>query len=164
VVLQKCPDLSNFADWHADSIGAVMVDFADPVRKIPKSTSALILVVDDSPDARAVYGEYLEFCGFRVTTARDGQEGLDAAHAQGPDVILMDLKMPRMNGWEAIRQLRAHPQTADTPIVAISADAFGTGPVRAREAGANVCLSKPCLPPQVAKVVRALLSSRLRSH
>jgi CheY-like chemotaxis protein len=72
--------------------------------------------------------------------------------------------MPRMNGWEAIRQLRAHPQTADTPIVAISADAFGTGPVRAREAGANVCLSKPCLPPQVAKVVRALLSSRLRSH
>jgi CheY-like chemotaxis protein len=140
-----------------------MVSPADPVSP-PLKSSALVLVVDDSLDARTLYGEYLEYCGFRVATAKDGQEGIDAAHAHGPDVILMDLAMPRMSGWEAIRRLRAHPLTAETPIVAISAHAFGAEPGRAREAGADACLSKPCLPPQVASIVRAMLSSRLRSH
>jgi two-component system, cell cycle response regulator DivK len=126
----------------------------------PKLTMPLVLVVDDSADCRNLYREYLEFCGFRVVTAGDGQEGLDAAHATDPDVILMDLYMPRMNGWEAIRRLRADPATANISIVAISAH-VGTGPLRARNAGADVCLPKPCFPPQVASVVRAMVSSRL---
>jgi two-component system cell cycle response regulator DivK len=155
----RASDTGTPAAWRP-----AMVQSTDPVTQAPKSTAALVLVVDDSADARALYGEYLEYCGFRVATASDGQEGIDAAHAQEPDVILMDLAMPRMNGWEAIRRLRADPLTAATPIVAISAHAFGVGPVRARDAGADVCLSKPCLPPQVARVVRAMLSSRLLSH
>jgi CheY-like chemotaxis protein len=71
----------------------------------------------------------------------------------------MDLAMPRMDGWEAIRRLRADPLTAEIPIVALSAYAFGEEPDRARDAGADLCLSKPCLPPQVARVVRAMLGS-----
>ena len=67
---------------------------------------AKVLVVDDSPDARALYGEYLEFCGFRVETAADGEEAIAKARAEWPAVILMDLAMPRMDGWEAIRRLR----------------------------------------------------------
>ena len=122
-----------------------------------ENTSALVLLVDDSADARAMYGEYLRFVGFRVVTADNGEEALAAAQAEWPAVILMDLAMPRMDGWEAIRRLRADPLTAEIPIVALSAYAFGEEPERAREAGADLCLSKPCLPPQVARVVRAML-------
>jgi len=106
-----------------------------------------------------MYREYLQFSGFRVVTANDGIEALAAAEAEWPAVILMDLEMPRMDGWEAIRRLRAHPMTADIPIVALSAYAFGEEPQRAREAGADLCLSKPCLPSQAARVVRAMLGS-----
>ena len=129
------------------------------------STPPLVLIVDDSPDARAIYGEYLRYSGFRVITANNGQEGLAAAQAEWPAVIVMDLAMPLMDGWEAIRRLRADALTSEIPIVALSAYAFGDAPDRAREAGADLCLSKPCLPPQVARVVRAMLgSSRGSSH
>jgi two-component system, cell cycle response regulator DivK len=119
--------------------------------------AARVLIVDDSPDARALYGEYLAFCGFDVVTAADGEEGVASAKATWPAVILMDLAMPKIDGWEAIRQLRADPMTAEIPIVALSAYAFGDEPERARQAGADLCLTKPCLPSQVGRVVRALL-------
>jgi CheY-like chemotaxis protein len=118
-----------------------------------------VLVVDDSADARDLYGEYLSANGFRVVTAEDGEEALRAARAEWPAAIVMDLAMPRMDGWEAIRRLRADPLTADIPIVAVSAYAFGREPIAAREAGADLCLSKPCLPPQVARVVRAMIAA-----
>jgi two-component system cell cycle response regulator DivK len=122
--------------------------------------SALVLIVDDSSDARALYREYLEFCGFRVETAADGEEGIAKAQAEWPAVILMDLAMPGMDGWEAIRRLRANPTMTETPIVALSTVAFGDEPDRAREAGADLCLTKPCLPSQVGRVVRAMLWRR----
>jgi CheY-like chemotaxis protein len=67
--------------------------------------------------------------------------------------------MPNMDGCDAIRQLRADPMTADTPIVAVSTHAFGREAMKARDAGADLCLSKPCLPPQVARVVRAMIAA-----
>jgi len=142
-----------------------MVSAPDGTARDADNTSALVLLVDDSPDARAIYGEYLRFAGFRVVTADNGEEALAAAHSEWPAVILMDLAMPRMDGWEAIRRLRADPLTAEIPIVALSAFAFTEGPERARAAGADMCLSKPCLPPQVARVVRAMLgTARGTSH
>lgn len=142
-----------------------MITAPQTVANVPESTAPLVLVVDDSSAARAMYGQYLQFCGFRVVTARNGVEALAAAQSDWPAVILMDLAMPTMDGWEAIRRLRAAPLTADIPIVALSAYAFGDAPVRAREAGADLCLSKPCLPTQVARVVRAMLvSSRGSTH
>ena len=126
-------------------------------------TPPVVLVVDDSADARAMYGQYLEFCGFRVVTATNGEEAIVAAQREWPAVILMDLAMPTMDGWEAIRRLRADSLTADIPIVAISGYGFSDVPVRAREAGADVCLSKPCLPPQVARIVRAMIGSSRES-
>jgi CheY-like chemotaxis protein len=68
--------------------------------------------------------------------------------------------MPAFDGCEAIRQLRADPQTAEIPIVALSAHAFGDEPDRARAAGADLCLTMPCLPSQVGRVVRAMLWRR----
>lgn len=122
--------------------------------------AVLVLVADDSADARALYAEYLEFCGFRVETAADGEEAVRKAQAEWPAVILMDLAMPRVDGWEAIRRLRSDPATADIPIVALSAYAFGDEPDRARAIGADLCLTKPCLPSQVGRVIRAMLLRR----
>ena len=119
----------------------------------------LVLVVDDSPDTRLVYSDYLEDCGFRVLTAEDGEEAVRVAKNEWPAAIVMDLAMPNVDGCEAIRRLRADPMTADIPIVAVSAYAFGREPMKAREAGADLCLSKPCLPPQVARVVRAMIAA-----
>jgi CheY-like chemotaxis protein len=122
--------------------------------------AALVLIVVDSPDARALYGEYLEFCGFRVMTATDADQAVATARAHRPEVILMDLAAPRIDGCAAIRQLRTDPLTVDTPIVALSAHAFGEEPDMARAAGADLCLTKPCLPSQVGRVVRAMLWRR----
>jgi two-component system cell cycle response regulator DivK len=142
-----------------------MVAAPEVVTQEVENTSALVLLVDDSADAREMYGQYLRFAGFRVVTANNGEEGLSAAHNEWPAVIVMDLAMPKMDGWEAIRRLRADPLTSEIPIVALSAYAFGNAPQRAREAGADLCLSKPCLPPQVARVVRAMVgSSHESSH
>jgi CheY-like chemotaxis protein len=123
------------------------------------TAAPLVLVVDDSPDARDLYSDYLETCGFRVLTAEDGAEGVRLAKNEWPAAIVMDLAMPNLDGCEAIRQLRADPMTADIPIVAVSAYAFGGEPMRARDAGADMCLAKPCLPPQVARVVRAMIAA-----
>ena len=122
--------------------------------------AALVLIVVDSPDARALYGEYLEFCGFRVMTALDDDGAVAIARAERPEVIIMDLATPRIDGCDAIRRLRLDPVTVDTPIVALSAHAFGAEPDMAREAGADLCLTKPCLPSQVGRVVRAMLWRR----
>ena len=67
----------------------------------------LILVVDDYQDAREMYAEYLQFSGFRVAEARNGNEAVDQAFALKPDLILMDLSLPGMDGWEATRRLKA---------------------------------------------------------
>jgi len=120
----------------------------------------MVLVVDDSPDSRALYGEYLEFCGFQVELASDGEEAVRKVKSAWPAVIIMDLAMPKMDGWEAITRIRANPGTAAIPIVALSAFAFGDEPDRARRAGADLCLTKPCLPSQVGRVVRAMLLRR----
>jgi CheY-like chemotaxis protein len=122
--------------------------------------AGLVLVVDDSPDARTLYKEYLELCGFDVETAADGEQAVAAARATAPAIILMDLAMPGVDGWEAIRRLRADPLTFDIPIVALSGYALGEDGERARLAGADICLAKPCLPSQVGRVISAVLLRR----
>jgi two-component system cell cycle response regulator DivK len=132
-------------------------------RPHPGGPPATVLIVDEAADARSLYGEYLEFCGFRVISAIGALQGMSMALLHMPDIILMDLAMPRINGWEAIRELRANPQTREIPVVAVSAHDGGDEPARAREAGADVCLTKPCVPSQVARAISALLTwHRLR--
>lgn len=116
----------------------------------------LVLIVDDDADARELYAEYLEFCGFRVATAADGMQALILAQQDVPNLIVMDLNMPIVDGWQAIRELKAHERTSHVPVVAVSGHS-GEAAARAREAGAEVCLAKPCLPSQLARAIRALL-------
>ena len=117
----------------------------------------LILIVEDFDDAREMYREYLDFSGFRVATARDGREAIDKALELDPDLILMDLSLPVMDGWEATRRLKADPRTAHLVIVALSAHALAAEGDRAREAGCDGFIAKPCLPSDLVVQMTAFL-------
>jgi two-component system, cell cycle response regulator DivK len=102
-----------------------------------------ILVVDDSADGREMLTEYLGFQGYYVAEAQNGQEAIDVARRIQPEIILMDLSMPVMDGWDATRQLRADPLTKDIIIVAVSAHAFPREQDSARVAGCDAVIAKP---------------------
>ena len=118
----------------------------------------LILVVDDYEDAREMYAEYLRFCGFRVAEARNGNEALEQAFALMPDLILMDLSLPGMDGWEATRQLKADDRTRHIPVVALTGHALAGASEGAKKAGCDSFVTKPCLPDDLVVEVRRMLS------
>ncbi|HEY8551362.1 MAG TPA: response regulator [Vicinamibacterales bacterium] len=123
----------------------------------------LVLVVEDYADAREMYAEYLRFTGFRVAEARNGQEALAKAQELTPDVVLMDLALPLMDGWEATRRLRSDPRTAKVLIVALTGHALAGHAEGARRAGCDAFVTKPCLPDDLVDVIRRLLDARKTS-
>lgn len=124
------------------------------------SPQPLILVVEDFDDAREMYRDYLEFDGFRVETARDGREAIDKARALQPDLILMDLSLPGIDGWEATRLLKAAPDTKHLIIIALSAHALAAEGERARAAGCDGFIAKPCLPPDLVHEISKYLKGQ----
>jgi two-component system cell cycle response regulator DivK len=110
------------------------------------SLATRILLVDDTEDARELYAEYLESRGYDVSQAADGQQALHAAFAQLPAVIIMDLDMPVMDGWTAIRVLKGDARTRHVPIIVVSGNVMPDQVRAAREAGATAVLEKPCAP------------------
>jgi two-component system, cell cycle response regulator DivK len=118
----------------------------------------LILVVDDYQDAREMYAEYLQFSGFRVAEARNGLEALEQAFALKPDLILMDLSLPGMDGWEATRQLKSDERTAHIPVVALTGHALAGASDGAKRAGCDSFVTKPCLPDDLVVEVRRMLN------
>jgi two-component system, cell cycle response regulator DivK len=125
-----------------------------------RQAAPLILVVDDFKDGRELVTEMLSFHGFRVAEAADGQEALAKAKALQPDAILMDLSLPGVDGWEVTRRLRADAATAAIKIIALTAHAQADALGRARRAGADATITKPCLPDEVVTQVRAVLAVR----
>ncbi|HJZ85956.1 MAG TPA: response regulator [Polyangia bacterium] len=117
----------------------------------------LILVVDDFQDNREMYAEYLRFQGFRVAEASDGQGALDQAFRLRPHLIVMDLSLPGMDGWEATRRLKQDDRTRHIPVVAVTGHALAGHSKGAREAGCDSFLSKPCLPDVLLKEVHRML-------
>ena len=120
----------------------------------------LILVVDDYQDAREMYAEYLQFSGFRVAEAKNGNEAVEQAFALMPDLILMDLSLPGMDGWEATRRLKADPRTLEIPVIALTGHALAGHAKGATDAGCDGVLTKPCLPEKLVKEIQRLLDSR----
>jgi len=116
-----------------------------------------VLVVDDYPDAREMYTEYLDYCGFDVIEAANGMEALQRAIDSQPDIILMDLSLPIMDGWEATRRLKADERTAAIPVVALTGHALAGISEGARKAGCDAFVTKPCLPEDLVKEIRAVL-------
>ena len=117
----------------------------------------LVLVVDDYQDAREMYAEYLSFSGFRVVEAATGTEAVEKALALRPDVILMDLSLPGMDGWAATRQLKSDDRTKRIPVVALTGHALSGASEGARLAGCDAFVTKPCLPDELVVEVRRML-------
>ncbi len=124
-----------------------------------RDTVPLILVVDDYQDAREMYAEYLQFSGFRVAEARNGNEALEQAFKLKPDLILMDLSLPGMDGWEATRVLKADDRTKNIPVVALTGHALAGASEGAKKAGCDSFVTKPCLPDDLVVEVRRMLST-----
>jgi CheY-like chemotaxis protein len=120
-----------------------------------------ILVADDNFDARDIYSTYFEYSGFRVATAADGHEVMAKTRALHPDIVLMDLTMPGIDGWQAAKMLRSDPATRHIIIVALSGHALKGADRVALEAGCDRYLIKPCLPEDAVAAVRAILTERM---
>ena len=120
----------------------------------------LILIVDDFQDNREMYAEYLGFSGFRVAEAGDGHEALDKAFTLLPDLIVMDLSLPGIDGWEATRRLKSDPRSRGIPVIALTGHALSGNQRGALEAGCDAFVTKPCLPDALVAEVRRMLATR----
>jgi two-component system, cell cycle response regulator DivK len=120
----------------------------------------LVLVVDDYEDARQMYAESLLVSGFRVAEAVDGAQAVELARSLSPDVILMDLSLPGVDGWEATRRLKADIRTQHIPVVALTGHALSSALDAARDAGCDCFVVKPALPDVVIEEVRRAISKR----
>ena len=120
---------------------------------------ARILVVEDSPDIRALVQMLLEAAGHQVSTASDGQEGVRSAQSVRPDLILMDLSLPILSGWEATRAIKSNPDTSRIPVIAVTAHAMQGDRERALAAGCDGFVAKPIDEETFASVVRSFLNA-----
>lgn len=116
-----------------------------------------MLIVEDNDDNRMIYRLALEFLGYRVLQAVNGAEGVERTRADRPDLILMDVALPVLDGWAATRLLKSDAGTRDIPIVALTAHALTTDREKAAEAGCDAYLAKPAAPQQVVDEVRRLI-------
>ena len=117
----------------------------------------MILIVDDDSDVRRMYGSYFTYVGARTLSARNGAEALELIRRGRPDAVLLDLSMPRMTGWDLLKELRGDAATARLPVVVITGH---VGPGVEREvlaAGADRFLTKPCLPHVVFNLILQLV-------
>jgi two-component system, cell cycle response regulator DivK len=125
----------------------------------PRRAHPLVLVVEDYQDAREMYAAYLQFAGYEVAEAADGVEAIAKARELLPDIILMDLALPRMDGWEATRRLKSDAGTQHIPVVALTGHALAGHAEGAREAGCDAFVTKPCLPDALVEEIKRLLDS-----
>lgn len=120
---------------------------------------ARLLLVEDNEMNRDMLSRRLIRRGYDVILAQDGQQGLEAAQKQAPDLILMDISLPLIDGWEATRRLKAAPATAHIPVVALTAHALSDDREKARLAGCDAYETKPIELPQLLETIDRLLAS-----
>lgn len=120
----------------------------------------LVLIVDDFQDNREMYVQYLSFHGYRVAEAVDGHDALGKAMALHPDLIVMDLSLPGLDGWEATRRLKKGATTRAIPVIALTGHAMAGHEEGARDAGCDSYLTKPCVPADLAAEIQRVLAGR----
>lgn len=117
----------------------------------------LVLVVDDFEDNRLMYAEYLSVHGLRVVEAVNGEDAVRRTKELRPSVVVMDLSLPVMDGWEATRRIKADPATAEIKVIALTGHAEPADAREALAAGCDDFVSKPCLPAELLAKVKAHL-------
>ena len=120
--------------------------------------SKLILVVEDQEDNRRIMRDLLTSVGYEVIEAITGEEGVVAAETHRPDLILMDIQLPGLDGYEATRQIKANPELEHIPIIVVTSYALSGDDVKAFEAGCNAYVSKPFSPRELLAKIREYLS------
>ena len=126
----------------------------------PPARPARVLIVDDLQDGRELLGDYLSLAGFEVLEAENGKLGVEKALAEQPSVILMDLTMPVMDGWEASRLLKDDPRTRAIPIIALSGHSL-EGEVGVKKPACDSYLVRPCRPAAVVAEVKRILAAHV---
>jgi CheY-like chemotaxis protein len=123
-----------------------------------KDSMAKILIAEDEPDIRELVAFMLRFAGYEVAAASNGEEAVQAATRDVPDLILMDVRMPRMTGYDACRIMKANPSLRDVPVVFLSAKGQESEIQSGLDAGAEEYLLKPFSPDELTNRVRTILS------
>jgi two-component system, cell cycle response regulator DivK len=149
----RAPNLSPSSHWHQNPI-------PHKTHQSRARRAGLVLIADDTRDARELYGLYLSHQGFSVELASDGAVAVDAAIKLRPDVIVLDLSMPVLDGIAATLRLRAHPRTGSIPIILLTGYPYKAIAAGALEGGVDVFLTKPCLPEDLEGHVRRLLEGK----
>jgi two-component system cell cycle response regulator DivK len=140
-----------------DAVDGVLRSRSDKMG--PSTLAPYVLVVDDFRDGREMLSEYLTFRGIAVSTAADGEEALATAFNRPPTVVVMDLTMPGLDGWEATRRLKADIRTKDVIVIAVTANALVPNETKAREAGADAFVCKPYELPVFADALLSILTN-----
>lgn len=125
-----------------------------------KAQEPLVLIVDDVQDNRTIYVLSLTFAGYRIAEAENGEEALRQAERLLPDVIVMDLSLPVMDGWEATRRLKRDPRTKRIPVIVLTGHALPEHAQAARQAGCDLVITKPCLPDQLEAAIQRILGAQ----
>src|SRR5258708_9031730 len=123
-----------------------------------------VLLVEDNEDNRIISSTVLRHVGYHVLEAEDGEQALEVARASRPNLILMDISIPKIDGWEATRAIRRDPQLRDIPIIALTAHALPDDRERAAEIGFSAYLAKPVEPRAAVAEVQRSISGRVRRH
>lgn len=116
-----------------------------------------VLLVEDDRDSRQIYGTVLRHAGFRVVEATNGGEGILLAQRHRPDVIVMDLGLPQVDGWTATEALKRDPATSQIPVVAVTVHVQDFYRGRAQMVGCDSFLHKPCSPTRLIGEIRRIL-------
>jgi two-component system cell cycle response regulator DivK len=119
-----------------------------------------ILVVEDQEDLRGVLHDLLTGSGYTVSEAADGHAGVAKAQTDRPDLILMDIQLPGIDGYEATRQIKADPNLKATPIIAVSSYAMKGDEEKARASGCEHYITKPYSPMQLLRLIRGFLGDK----
>jgi CheY-like chemotaxis protein len=118
----------------------------------------LVLIVDDYEDNREMYSQYLQFAGLRVAEAANGKEALSKTAELMPDLIVMDLSLPGVDGWQATRLIKDDPKTRDILVLALTGHALEGASQGAKDAGCDGFLTKPCLPEDLCREIQRMLA------
>ena len=124
--------------------------------------SATVLHVEDNAANRMIVRDLLQSRGYRVVEAMDGEEALVAAERERPDLILMDVQLPRVSGLEATRRIKAREDLRHIPIVAVTSFALSGDDKKAQEAGCDRYIAKPYKPKELLRIVEELLAQTPR--
>jgi CheY-like chemotaxis protein len=138
---------------------ASVAELAIPMRGAMANSGKTVLLVEDNEDNRIVYSTILKHYGYKVTEALNGEEGISKARSEKPDLILMDISIPIIDGWEATQVLKHDPATKSIPIIALTAHALASDREKAMEVGCDGYLAKPCEPRAVVAEVQRFLGT-----